>query len=146
MLMDYTTAMRTLLAAAPLVAAFGSAALAYDPIVLARGWERVDAFESEQCAGEVGTNGKFYVISASGFVPGEPAFLTITNGDMTPIERVVRADRQGEWRDYYIPFRYNRGEGDFVTVTLAGESCVVPLGFEWTRAKGWDEPAPLAPR
>ncbi|MGX7952474.1 hypothetical protein ACWPM1_07890 [Tsuneonella sp. HG249] len=137
--------MRTLPAILAL-AAIGTPALAYDPIVLARGWERVDRFESEACTGEVGTNGRFYVISANGLAPGEPAFLTITNGDMKPIEREVRANDAGEWIEYYIPFRYNRGEGDFVTVTLATESCIVPLGFAWRRAKGWDEPAPILPR
>lgn len=139
--------MRTISAALTLAAVLaGSAAAAYDPLVLERGWYRVDAFEQGGCAGEVGTNGRFYVISASGFAPGEPAFLTITNGDMRPVERAVRADGKGNWREYYIPFRFNRGEGDTVGVTLAGESCVVPLAFDWTRAKGWDEPAPLAPR
>ena len=144
--MSYAPGMRTFLAAASLTVFAGGAALAYDPIVLARGWERVDTFEGEQCSGEVGSNGRFYVLSASGFTPGEPAFLTITNGDMKPIEREVLANAAGEWQEYYIPFRYNRGEGDFVTVTIAGESCIVPLGFEWRRTKGWDEPAPLLPR
>lgn len=137
--------MRILLAATTLVFA-ASAAAAYDPIVLKRGWYRVDAFDNGNCAGEVGTNGQFYVISVSGFAAGEPAYLTITNGDMRPIERAVRADVTGRWQDYYIPFRPNRGEGDLVTVTVAGERCTVPLDFEWRRAKGWDEPAPLRPR
>lgn len=123
-----------------------SAAPAYDPIVVARGWERVDTYDDGECAGEVGTNGRFYVISVSGLEPGEPAGLTITNGDMRPIERTVRADGTGEWSEYYIPFRFNRGEGDAVTVTLAGQTCTVPLGFTWRRAKGWDEPPPLLPR
>jgi hypothetical protein len=137
--------MRTLLAAVTLVFAANTAA-AYDPIVLKRGWYRVDAFAGGECAGEVGTNGQFYVISVSGFAPDEPAYLTITNGDMRPIERDVRVDRVGRWQDYYIPFRPNRGEGDRVTVTLASETCTVPLDFEWRRAKGWDEPAPLGAR
>lgn len=137
--------MRTMLAAVTL-AFTASAAAAYDPIVPKRGWYRVDAFANADCAGEIGTNGQFYVISASGFAPGEPAYLTITNGDMRPIERVVRTDDAGRWQEYYIPFRYNRGEGGLVTVTLAGESCTVPLDFAWRRAKGWDEPAPLRPR
>jgi hypothetical protein len=100
--------MRIALAAA--LAATAASAAAYDPIVLKRGWYRVDAFDDGECAGEVGTNGKFYVISASGFAPGEPAFLTITNGDMHPIERAVRADGNGNWQDYYVPFRPNRDE------------------------------------
>lgn len=138
--------MRTLLAAAA-IAALASAAPGrpYDPLVLSRGWERAAQFAGEDCAGEVGTNGRFYVISASGFAPGEPAFLTITNGDMRPIEREVRTDARGEWREYYIPFRYLR-DGGSVEVRLAGESCVVALGFEWRRAKGWNDPAPLQPR
>ena len=138
--------MRTVSALSLALAVAGSAAAAYDPIVIARGWERVDAFQTGECTGEIGTNGRFYVISAAGFAPGERASLTITNGDMRPIERTIRADAQGAWRDYYIPFRYNREDGDAVTVTLAGEDCVVPLGFAWRRAKGWEEPAPLMPR
>lgn len=126
--------------------AIASAAVAYDPVVLERGWYRVDRFEDETCAGEVGTNGQFYVISVSGLAPGEPAFLTITNGDMTPIGRSVRANGDGEWREYYIPFRYNQGEGGTVAVTLASQDCRVPLGFDWQRKKGWDVPPPLVPR
>lgn len=80
----YLRAMRTITAMSLAAAVAGTAAMAYDPIVLARGWERVDAFESGDCTGEVGTNGRFYVISVSGFTPGERAFLTITNGDMRP--------------------------------------------------------------
>lgn len=136
--------MRIVLAA--VLAATAASAAAYDPIVLARGWYRADAFDDGECAGEVGTNGQFYVISASGFSAGEPAFLTITNGDMRPIERAVQTDTDGRWQDYYIPFRPGRGEGELVTVTLVGERCTVPLEFEWHRAKGWDEPAPLTPR
>jgi len=126
--------------------AIASAAIAYDPVVLERGWYRVDRFEGEECAAEVGTNGQFYVISVSGLSPGELAFLTITNGDMAPIARSVRASGDGEWREYYIPFRYNRGEGGTVAVTLASADCTVPLGFDWQRKKGWDVPPPLVPR
>ena len=136
--------MRILIASA-LIATVAPAA-AYDPIVLERGWYRVDQFQSSECSGEVGTNGRFYVISASGFAPSETAYLTITNGDMVPIERAVRTSGSGSWQDYYIPFRPNRGEGGVVTVTLAGPNCLVPLEFSWRRAKGWDEPAPLKPR
>lgn len=135
--------MRTLIALS--LAGLATSAAAYDPIVLDRGWVRVDAFSGETCTGEVGTNGRFYVLTAQGFAPGEPAYLTITNGDMKPIERVVRADGAGRWRDYYLPFRYGKDGGD-VTVTVEGEGCAVPLAFVWRRAKGWDEPAPLQPR
>ncbi|MCT2558090.1 hypothetical protein N0B51_03760 [Tsuneonella sp. YG55] len=137
--------MRTLSAIALTALVAGTAAAAYDPIVLSRGWERVDRFEGQECTGEVGTNGKFYVISASGFAPDERALLTITNGDMRPLERTVRIDSRGRWQDYYIPFRYNRAGGP-VAVTIAGEDCVVPLAFTWRRARGWQEPAPLTAR
>ena len=124
-----------------LIALLASAsAAAYDPIVLSRGWERVDHVESEPCTGEVGSNGRFFVLSVYGLDPGEPARLTIANGDMPPIERAVRADTRGKWQDYYVPFRPNRGDGGFVSATLASASCRVPLGFSWRRAKGWEEP------
>jgi hypothetical protein len=128
-----------------LLALTATTAVAYDPIVLSRGWWRVDAFADGECTGEVGTNGKFYVISASGFAPGERAFLTITNGDMRPIERSVRANAAGEWQDYYLPFRFGQ-DGGAVAVTLAGSRCVVPLGFGWNRAPGNDDLAPFDPR
>ncbi len=127
--------MRNLSALALTLVTAGTAATAYDPIVLKRGWERVDRFESEPCSGEVGTNGRFYVISAKGFAPGERAFLTITNGDMAPIKRNVKIDYRGSWQDYYIPFRYNHA-GGLVEVTIAGADCVVPLGFTWQRVQG----------
>jgi hypothetical protein len=124
-----------------LIALVASAsAAAYDPVVLARGWERVDYVESEQCTGEVGSNGRFYVLSVYGLEPGEPARLTIANGDMPPIVRAVRADKRGKWQDYYVPFRPNRGEGGSVSATLTSASCSVPLGFPWRRAKGWNQP------
>ena len=125
--------MRTFSALALTILVAGTAAAAYDPIVISRGWERVDSFERDKCAGEVGTNGKYYVLSTRGFAPGERAYLTITNGDMQPIERAVQIDRRGRWQDYYLPFRYNRA-GGVVEVTIAGETCVVPLSFAWRRA------------
>ncbi|WP_162935777.1 hypothetical protein [Tsuneonella amylolytica] len=137
--------MRILTAAAAVLSLSATAAAAYDPIVLERGWWRVAAFKGGDCTGEVGTNGKYTVISARGLVPGERAVLTISNGDMKPIVRAVRADAYGRWQDYYIPFRYNR-EGGLVTATVAGSSCAVPLAFAWTPATGWEEPAPLQPR
>lgn len=123
--------------------AFAGAAAAYDPIVLERGWYRVDRYDDGACFGEVGTNGQFYVLSAAGLEPGEEARLFIANGDMPPIDRGVRADYAGRWREYYIPFRPNRGEGGLVTVTISGAGCDVPLSFAWQRKKGWEEPMPL---
>lgn len=141
-MVNYTLTMRSLLA---LLLALSTAAAAYDPIVLTRDWYRVTKFANTACTGEVGTNGRFYVLTVDGLEPGEPAYLTIANGDMRRIERAVKADGEGRWRDYYIPFRFNRDGGN-VSVTLASETCTVPFDFAWTRAKGWDEPAPLQPR
>ncbi len=121
------------------LAAVATTAAAYDPIVLNKGWVRVDRFESEECAGEVGSNGQFYVLSAGGFAPGETLRLTIENGDMPPIDRLHRANERGGLEQYYIPFRPNRGEGGVVLATISGENCSVPLTFAWQRAKGWDE-------
>ena len=128
---------------APIALAASASAAAYDPIVLSRGWERVDYVEDAGCIGEVGSNGRFYVLAVYGMEPGEPAELVITNGDMPPIVRRVRADMRGKWQDYYVPFRPNRGEGGFVTATLISVGCQVPLSFAWRRQIGWDEPPPL---
>jgi hypothetical protein len=135
--------MRKSIAAALLLIFASGAAGAYDPIVLERGWQRVDRFDDGQCFGEVGTNGQFYVLSVAGLAPGENARLILTNGDMPPIDRVVRADAVGRWQEYYIPFRPNRGEGGLVTASIEGERCAVPLSFAWQRMKGWEERAPL---
>lgn len=136
------TATRTI--AISLLAALWMAgpAMAYDPIVSARGWERVASHEDGPCYGEVGSNGQFYVLAVYGMDPGEEAQLTIRSGDMPPIRRTVRANAGGAWRDYYIPFRANR-DGGAVYATISSASCQVPLDFSWSRKKGWDEPAPL---
>ncbi|MCP5396922.1 MAG: hypothetical protein H6918_09355 [Sphingomonadaceae bacterium] len=126
--------------ALPLVAlASAGTANAYDPIVSKQGWVRVDSYQDQKCYGEIGTNGRFYVLAVYGLEPGERAELTITNGDMRPIRREVRANAGGKWSDYYIPFRFGAGEGGYVTATISGQSCQVPLGFSWQRNKGWEE-------
>lgn len=132
--------MRSLIAL-PLVA-LAASATAYDPIVRERGWEQVDRYQSDRCAGEAGTNGQAYVLAGTGFAPGEPLVLTIANGDMTPILRRVRADGDGAWRDYYLPFRWHRA-GGIVEVTLAGEDCAIPLSFAWTRVRSGVEAGPF---
>ncbi|MCB2088657.1 MAG: hypothetical protein KDD98_07510 [Sphingomonadaceae bacterium] len=135
---------RSIARIAPLLAlAATGTAQAYDPIVSKQGWVRVDSYQDRQCYGEVGTNGRFYVLAVYGMEPGERAQLTITNGDMQPIRREVRANSGGKWTDYYIPFRFGTGEGGYVTATISGQSCQVPLGFSWQRSKGWEEKPPL---
>lgn len=134
----------TLIAAATLACATGAAA--YDPIVTQQGWTRVDLYDDGMCAGEIGTNGEFYVITVLGFEPGETARFRLTNGDMKPIDRQVRINRQGGWQEYYIPFRFaldvQESRGALVNATLTGSRCQVPLSFRWSRGKGWEEPMP----
>lgn len=110
-------------------------ATAYDPIVLKRGWYRVDRTSDGACLGEVGTNGQFYVLTVAGLNPSEEARLVITNGDMKPIDRVVRADGAGRWQEYYIPFRSNNGEGAVVSASITSASCALPLQFTWQRKR-----------
>lgn len=110
-----------------------TSAASYDEIVLDRGWYRVDRSDDGVCRGEVGTNGQFYVMTVTGLEPGEPARLFVTNGDMKPIDRQVRADSLGRWQEYYIPFRFEGGQGGFVSASLTGATCSVPLQFAWQR-------------
>lgn len=136
--------MRACLYLSALLMLGASAAGAYDPIVVDRGWYRVDRFEDAGCRGEVGTNGQFYVISVAGLKPGGPALLRIENGDMPPIARAVRADGAGSWQQYYIPFRPNRGAGGRVFARVSDGECSIPLSFDWQRRKGWEDRPPLS--
>ncbi len=127
-------------------AALGTSAVAYDPVVLAKGWYRVASDRSDGCRGEVGTNGQFYVLSVTGLTPGQAGRLQLFNGDMVPIDWTIRAGNDGTWQHYYIPFRYNRGEGGTVMAQVSAADCALALAFPWQRRKGWDEPAALQPR
>jgi hypothetical protein len=123
---------------------FATTALAYDPIVLARGWYRVASDRDEDCAGEVGTNGQFYVLSIAGLDPGADSRLQVFNGDMPPIDYAILADGNGSWQKYYIPFRFNRGEGGMVFARVTAAGCSLALQFPWQRKKGWEERPPPA--
>jgi len=123
-------------------AALGTATLAYDPIVPARGWYRVASDRSDDCRGEVGTNGQFYVLSVTGLSPGEAGRLQLFNGDMMPIDWTIWADGSGAWQHYYIPFRPNRGEGGVVLAQISAADCSLALEFPWQRRKGWEERPP----
>ncbi|MGN6498279.1 MAG: hypothetical protein ACTHKM_00890 [Tsuneonella sp.] len=131
------------IAAALLLLAAAPAAADYDPIVIARGWQEVDATRDGDCAGEVRTNGQFYVLMVTGLEPGADGRLYLTNGDMKPIDRAVHARADGTWQEYYVPFRPNRLDGDTVEATITTAACQIPLRFEWRRNLGWDEPGPL---
>lgn len=134
---------RTSISLAAFAAAVATPAPAYDPVVLAKGWYRVASDQADGCRAEVGTNGQFYVLSVVGLEPDESGRLRITNGDMKPIDRAIRADGNGGWQRYYIPFRPNRGEGGMVFAQVIAADCALALEFPWQRRKGWEERAPL---
>lgn len=119
----------------PALGLCAASASAYDGIVLERGWERVDFAESGPCQAEVGTNGRFYVIAVYGMEAREQASFTLSNGGMRPIQRVVRADGEGVWTDYYVPFRWGV-DGGTVDAQVSSESCTVALSFDWKRFRG----------
>lgn len=117
------------------ILAFAGPALAYDQIVLARGWERVAADGSDQCEAEVGSNGKFYIIAVYGLQPGERARFHLANEDIRPIERRITADGGGHWSNYYLPFLWNH-TGGTVDILIESESCQLSLTFDWERTQG----------
>jgi hypothetical protein len=128
-----------LVSIALLVAMAGTAATAYDPIVLKRGWYRVASDEAQGCRGEVGTNGQIYVLSVTALVPDESGRLEIFNGDMVPIDRPIRTGADGTWQQYYIPVRPNGGEEGRVFARISTPSCAIGLEFPWQRRKGWED-------
>jgi hypothetical protein len=139
--------MRTATISTALVAVFlGTAAPAYDPVVLKRGWHRVASDQSDDCRAEVGTNGQFYVLSVTGLSPGGAGRLQLFNGDMVPVDWAIRASATGTWQHYYIPFRFNRGEGGTVLAQVSAAECDLALAFPWQRRKGWEERLPLRNR
>jgi hypothetical protein len=121
----------------------GATATAYDPIVLKRGWQTVASDAMEACRGEVRTNGQIYVLSVTGLDPEESGRLTLSNGDMVPIDRTIRIAADGSWQQYYIPVRPNGGETGRVFARVSTPSCAIALDFPWRRHKGWEEPPPL---
>lgn len=114
-----------------------STATAYDPIVLKRGWYRAASADADDCRGEVGTNGQFYVISVTGFVPNQAGRLTIDNGDMVPIDRPIRIRPDGSWQQYYIPLRLNGEREGTASARVSTPGSTLALTFRWRR-KGAD--------
>jgi hypothetical protein len=127
---------RPLMSVALLAGLAGTAATAYDPIVLKRGWHRVASDEAEGCRGEAGTNGQVYVLSVTGLVPDQAGRLKIYNGDMIPIERAIRTRADGTWQQYYIPVRLNGDEAETVFARISTPACAVALEFRWQRPTG----------
>lgn len=117
------TALVLLLAAAP-----GAPALAG----MADQWPLIDRDRARQCELQLAGNGRFLEIRAYGLVPGEALRLTLTNGDMSPIDWQVFANRSGAWSHLYIPFRFNR-DGGTVRASLSASQCALSVSAPWTR-------------
>lgn len=123
----------TSLATFTLLALSGPAG-ALDEIVTARGWAQVDYAEDGDCRAEVRGNGQFYRIAGQGLQPGEVVGMRLQNEDIRPIERRIAANGDGAWREFYVPFLWNR-EGGLVQVALASETCSLNLSFAWARRR-----------
>jgi hypothetical protein len=122
---------RKLLLLLPLLAVAGSAH-AYDPIVLTRGWQQLAHDRNGDCQAEARGNGQLVYIYATGLGADVAAHYYLTNGDMSPIDWDIRADGNGEWARYYIPYRPTARGGD-VNVAISTDTCSLTLAFQWQR-------------
>lgn len=119
---------RLLALTAPLVLAGPAAAIA--PID--SGWPEIARSTDGDCALAIASNGRFYRIEISGLGAGEGARYRISNGAMKPIDWQVRANGEGRFARYYLPFR-EISAGDDVTVSFASQTCNLSAGFAWQR-------------
>jgi hypothetical protein len=119
---------RLLLLTAPLAMAGPTAAIA--PID--SDWPEIARSTDGECALAIASNGRFYRIEVSGLGAGEGARYRIDNGAMKPIDWQVRADEEGRFARYYLPFR-EISAGDEVTVNFASQSCNLSAAFAWQR-------------
>jgi len=111
-------------------------AVAWDDIVLHRGWQTVaQADDEEGCEAWALSNGKIFRISGGGLRPGEAVSFHLENDDMKPLDYRIVADGEGTWSKFYMPFRWNRAGGE-VTVSMESASCSLTLSFPWTRQNG----------
>jgi hypothetical protein len=129
--MAYRTTARLLL---PLSAiGLAASATAYDPIITQKGWEQLAYDQDEECEAEVrSANGKSFLLNAAGLEGNSTANIYIANGDMRPISKTVTTTANGQWAEYYIPFRPNRNGGD-VQLSIDTADCSLSLGFSWQR-------------
>ena len=107
---------------------------AWDEIVYQRGWQQVDYAEDGACRAEVRGNGQFYRIAQAGLRPGEVVYFYLANEDVKPVEYRLVADSDGAWRQFYVPFLWNR-DGGTVFVELESASCTQRLAFDWVRRR-----------
>jgi hypothetical protein len=97
-------------------------------------WSEVARARDGECRLTVTGEGRFFRIAATGLESGQPARLFLANGDMKPLDWTIRADGQGEFARYYLPFRWHRG-GDTVAVSLESGRCALFAAFDWRRAE-----------
>ena len=98
------------------------------------GWSEIARDRDGDCRLKVTSEGRFFRIAASGLGAGEPARFFLSNGDMKPIAWTVRADGDGEFARYYLPFRWHR-DGDAVAISLESGRCELFAAFDWERAQ-----------
>lgn len=96
-------------------------------------WPEVASASDGRCTLSITGNGQVYRIAIEGLEPGEAGRYLLTNGDMTPIDWSIRANGEGLFARYYMPFRWSH-EGGTVTVALRSEGCAVTASFPWRRA------------
>jgi hypothetical protein len=96
-------------------------------------WPEVASAEDGSCTLSVTGNGQIYRIAIDGLQPGEAARYQLGNGDMQPIDWSVRADADGGFARYYIPFHWH-SDGGTVSVSVATADCAVTASFPWRRA------------
>ena len=123
--------MTRLMIAALALCALGTPALAVTPVDA--DWSEVARDRDGDCRLVVTGEGRFFRLAATGLAPGERARLYVANGDMKPLGWTVRADGNGAFARYYLPFRWHRG-GDTVAVSLNGGGCELFAAFDWRRA------------
>jgi hypothetical protein len=97
-------------------------------------WPEVAYASDGRCAISVTGNGQTYRIGITGLEPGEAGRYLLTNGDMTPIDWSIRADGNGGFARYYLPFRWHR-DGGTVSVSVTTADCAVTAAFPWRRAE-----------
>ena len=96
-------------------------------------WPLVALTRSGDCELAITGNGRFYRIAATGLGANAKGRYTLNNGDMPPIDWPIRANAEGTFARYYLPFRWHRTGGE-VTVRVSGEACSVAASFPWRRA------------
>jgi hypothetical protein len=112
--------------------ALATSASAYDPIVLARGWQQLAYDRNGDCEAEARSNGQIVYIYAVGLGDDAEGHYFLTNGEMTPIDWNIQADSEGEWARYYVPYLPSRRDG-VVNVTISTDECSLGLAFQWQR-------------